>query len=420
VYGIWGDIVNDIRVIGNDMQEGRGTNGVDSIPASTNAIYFNRCGVRSLINSNKINAWYGVGIELGAFSAEPNPEIVISGNHISETEGGIKVSEDGGTLIVGNMITNDRNDRQDNTAIQCVADNVSIKSNHIVLFGKGIVSQAADITITGNDIYDCGRGIDLAGATENKVTANNVVDRRGSPSMDYGVIERASADDNEIFLNSFVNAQTSAALITGTGTRYGLNRNYDYERFTDTGYTVQHNENGDLYQQTSTVSTSGDNDIFSFFAGATDANISQRFRVTNGDDSVTNMRLRAEPGATASDSYFEIDANARVSGTARIDGVETTLSGIIRKTTRITQANSPYTMTSANHVLVCDTDGGAITVYLPVGVEGTEYTIKNVGSSGNAVTIDPDGAETIFGASSELVYDGEVFDIVFDSTEGWR
>jgi hypothetical protein len=94
--------------------------------------------------------------------------------------------------------------------------------------------------------------------------------------------------------------------------------------------------------------------------------------------------------------------------------------GVINNTTRIT--SGPYNVLATDHVILVDTDGGAITVNLPAGVEGTNYKIINVGSSGNDVTVDPNGTEQLYaggaGVSFALI-DGEVINIHYNATEGW-
>lgn len=95
-----------------------------------------------------------------------------------------------------------------------------------------------------------------------------------------------------------------------------------------------------------------------------------------------------------------------------------TVSGRIVKTTRVT--TTPYTAYATDHHIYVDTDGGAITVNLPVGVVGTEYVIRNVGSAGNNVTIVPNGTEKLMGtAASDVLIDGEQLQIVYETTEGW-
>jgi hypothetical protein len=94
--------------------------------------------------------------------------------------------------------------------------------------------------------------------------------------------------------------------------------------------------------------------------------------------------------------------------------------GIIHKTTRIT--SGPYNILVTDHILFVDTDSAAITVNLPAGVEGTNYKIINCGTSGNDVTVDPNGTEQLYGAGAGVastLADGEVINIHYNATEGW-
>jgi len=89
--------------------------------------------------------------------------------------------------------------------------------------------------------------------------------------------------------------------------------------------------------------------------------------------------------------------------------------------TRITVLDSPYTVLSTDRSIYADTDGGAITVLLPAGAHEAKHTLKNCGSSGNDVALTPNGADLLFGVNTpEALADGEIFDIQFESTEGWR
>lgn len=106
-------------------------------------------------------------------------------------------------------------------------------------------------------------------------------------------------------------------------------------------------------------------------------------------------------------------------GNIVLDGTTQTKAGRIVNTTRITNVDSPYTVLVTDHHIFCDTDGAVITVNLPAGVEGTEYKIINVGTSGNDLTIDGNGAETIFGAATHILTDGDTETINFNATEHW-
>lgn len=87
-------------------------------------------------------------------------------------------------------------------------------------------------------------------------------------------------------------------------------------------------------------------------------------------------------------------------------------------TKRIT--TGPYDALAVDECIYADTDGGAITVNLPAGINGKMYRIVNCGSSGNDVTVSPDGSEEIAGAAASVtLIDGEVLRIVFEPTENW-
>ena len=84
-----------------------------------------------------------------------------------------------------------------------------------------------------------------------------------------------------------------------------------------------------------------------------------------------------------------------------------------------TRVTTTYTVLATDTVLFCDTDGGAFTVTLPAGVQGRYLKLCNVGTSGNDLTVDGNGAEEVYGAATQLVADGEVVDLHYDATEGW-
>lgn len=108
--------------------------------------------------------------------------------------------------------------------------------------------------------------------------------------------------------------------------------------------------------------------------------------------------------------------------TVTITGILTTGGGRIAHITRIDDTDSPYTILESDHIVMCDTDDGVITANLPAGVDGTNYIIKNTGTSGNDVTLDPNGTEQLFkgGAGvSEVVADMETLNIYFETTENW-
>ena len=102
-------------------------------------------------------------------------------------------------------------------------------------------------------------------------------------------------------------------------------------------------------------------------------------------------------------------------GTLSAQGL-TTSGGRVVNTTRVT---TTYTATVHDHMLFADTDGGAWTLTLPAGVEGQYFRIANVGTSGNDLTIDGDGGETVMGAATQTMSDGEIVILTYNATEGW-
>ncbi len=70
-------------------------------------------------------------------------------------------------------------------------------------------------------------------------------------------------------------------------------------------------------------------------------------------------------------------------------------------------------------VILCDCTAGAITVTLPKVSDRVNYRyiIKKIDSSGNAVTIDGDGSETIDGAATQpLTTQWDALELVTDET----
>jgi len=95
------------------------------------------------------------------------------------------------------------------------------------------------------------------------------------------------------------------------------------------------------------------------------------------------------------------------------------LASRAKSTTRITASDSPYTTTPTLDVLLCDTDGGAITGKLQAGSDGRHLRIVNCGDSGNDVTIVSDAAEAVRGDTRQTLADGEILILVFEPTEAW-
>jgi hypothetical protein len=92
----------------------------------------------------------------------------------------------------------------------------------------------------------------------------------------------------------------------------------------------------------------------------------------------------------------------------------------IPEITRITSADSPYTMLTTYVNLLINTDGGVVVSNLPAGTANKHYIVINSGTSGNDITLNPNGAEDLIGENSAFtIRDGEVLDIWYNTTDGW-
>lgn len=71
----------------------------------------------------------------------------------------------------------------------------------------------------------------------------------------------------------------------------------------------------------------------------------------------------------------------------------------------ISTKTADYTITVADDIIRGDATGGNITINLPtaVGIAGRAYVVKKIDSTGNTVTIDPSGAETIDGSATKVI-----------------
>jgi hypothetical protein len=82
--------------------------------------------------------------------------------------------------------------------------------------------------------------------------------------------------------------------------------------------------------------------------------------------------------------------------------VDTSATVSARAVAEIDDGDSPYALTtSTTQTVLADASSGAVTVTLPaVASSGLDISIKKTDASVNAVTIDPDGAETVDGAAT--------------------
>lgn len=82
---------------------------------------------------------------------------------------------------------------------------------------------------------------------------------------------------------------------------------------------------------------------------------------------------------------------------------ETTLGGALRN--KIQTVSSTTTLDNTQHTILVDASGGAVTINLPSvgGANSRVYVIKKIDASGNTVTIDGSGSQTIDGATTQTL-----------------
>lgn len=130
------------------------------------------------------------------------------------------------------------------------------------------------------------------------------------------------------------------------------------------------------------------------------------------------------------DSYDNVSGNApkfnasytdsgrsRIMGGGNFTAKSKSPSGV---TVNVSRYTANQTLIAANHHVEGATDGAAFIITLPAGRLGTEYRITNTGTSGNVLTITPDGAELLLGENSSFIlFDDEALLLVYSDAGGW-
>lgn len=104
---------------------------------------------------------------------------------------------------------------------------------------------------------------------------------------------------------------------------------------------------------------------------------------------------------------------------------------IAERQNRLAQTLQPFhpvavtgntTVSSTYGFYLCDATGGSLTVTLPMAgaYKGVRFYIKKVDATGNTVTIDGNGSETIDGAATQVIAIPMVcLTVVSDGTQWW-
>ena len=87
--------------------------------------------------------------------------------------------------------------------------------------------------------------------------------------------------------------------------------------------------------------------------------------------------------------------------------------GLAYNTTTVTNADSPYTVAGSDHVLLVNSDAGAITINLPPTNQraGRELIIKDAGgdAASNNITVTCNGSDSMQGQSSRDLFENKAF-----------
>lgn len=106
------------------------------------------------------------------------------------------------------------------------------------------------------------------------------------------------------------------------------------------------------------------------------------------------FKIGASASATWANTALEIDTGLNVA----VPAGNLAISGSL--TTAIATKTGAYTLTADDHTILANATSAAFPLTLPPasGLAGIEFDIKKIDTSGNSVTIDADGTETIDGS----------------------
>jgi hypothetical protein len=138
--------------------------------------------------------------------------------------------------------------------------------------------------------------------------------------------------------------------------------------------------------------------------------------------------VQAEGGESVKDWYLKSDGSIRVYGKNSLNVIYTSTESIFYTTFQPdtdglrnngtntkrwattytsgiatdveTFTSSSNTLDAKNHTCLCDCTSNAVTLNLPAGVSGTQYVVKKIDATANAVTVNANGGELIDGSAT--------------------
>ncbi len=172
--------------------------------------------------------------------------------------------------------------------------------------------------------------------------------------------------------------------------------------------------------------------IKSTFGGVGGASKSEPFVTASGSGDLTaervltgtaNQVIVTDDGAAPATITLSAPQNLHTAADPTFN--DTTVNELTSKShiVNLVEKATTYLALSSDYVILGDATAGAFDVDLPTAASSTGriYVIKKIDASGNAVTVDPNGAETIDGAASKAL--SSQFDsvrIISDGTEWWE
>jgi hypothetical protein len=308
-------------------------------------------------------------------------------------------------------------------AARAIFANANLSSNYISV--DGIRSMVIDMSLTTFG-YNAGAAITVAPQTTiYGASAGQAITYGGSNSLfGYGAGAKITtgADNTVVGSNSLVNA-------TGGGKNIAIGPNVLYnvvsgEHNIALGYYTANavTGTGNVYMGSYTAfsNTTGNYNIgIGFTANPLSTTGSNQLNIGNliygtGTHSATSRKVFTRAGSSQSGNMWEWQNNAGTALTV-IDasgfigqGVATPLSSFDSTGSiglNVVTLSADTTLDNTHYLVNVDASGGNKTITLPAaaGVTRRIYIIKKSDSSGNTVTIDANGAETIDGATTKVV-----------------